>query len=48
MIHRPKRYYNGMIGEVVAVNDAGIIVRGRGINQISVVAGRVGEIISMC
>ena len=25
-----KRYYNGMIGEVVTVNDAGIIVRGKG------------------
>ena len=25
-----KRYYNGMIGEVVTVNDTGIIVRGKG------------------
>ncbi len=41
-----KRYYNGMIGEVVAVNETGIVVRGKGIDPNFSCCRKSGEIIS--
>lgn len=43
-----KRYYNGMIGEVVAVNETGIVVRGKGIDPNFSCCRKSGGIISMC